>query len=788
MILHARADRMVALAVTSMVLAALVFVFLLPSDALIADRNTDMVGEFVAWRAFLADSLRHGHLPLWNPYTYSGQPFIGGFESAVLYPPNLLFAITPLAPALNFSLLLHLILLGWGMERWARARGLHPWAAALAGLVMPLSGPVFPHIFAGHLSNLCTMAWAPWIFLGLESWTRQGNRRGLLLASAAICLQLLAGHVQYFFYTAVAAGFQALVVTIADPTARRRAIPTVIGCYLAGALLGAAQLLPGLAALSEGIRQNSLDHDFSAWFSFPPENFLTVIAPGFFGTLSEPWFEGASGQSVYWGRCFLWETSLYMGAVAPLLIAIALTKSGHRRQVMFDLITATFLLVLALGAHTPLFDLFYYFVPVFGHFRSWSKFIFPATLFLVLAVAAGVDTLFRGKLPPRGIALAGIIAGDVALFAGTILLFSPNILSGFLLFISSTHESYLSSNFFTNAKGVPAAGWHAGFSLVSAGTVLLVAGLYLYFQEKNARLRFALPLILSAEMLSYAVGLIPAARLSDAMPPTLRQFIASHPGDYRILDLNRSNNGYLLGKSEISGDNPSALRRYGEFMNFIQSENPDHATQYLPFHRLDSLYTLLRLRYVIWVVGDSYHVVENIPPPMPRLSLIANQQVVPSRDTLFAALRKPTFDPTKTVLLETPARPAPTMGTTGTVRLLSDQADDLEIEADIDHPVLLLVTDLYARGWSARPAAGSAQKSYEILPADYILRAIPLTAGHHHLHMVYSPVTVPIGLTLSVGSWIVWLVLLVGLKETATRKNSKSPSIQIQSAPALPAV
>jgi hypothetical protein len=277
----------------------LIVVLILPSETLLCASNTDMVYEFVSSRAYLADSLRHWRLPLWNPFTYGGQPFLANFESAVFYPPNLLFLCLPLARALNFSILLHLVILGWGVERWATRRGLNPWAAGLIGFfVMPFTGAVFPHIYAGHLSNLCTMAWAPWIFVGLETWAWQGNRRGLFLASAAICFQILAGHVQYFFYTAVAAGIQSLVLSVAEPTTRRRAIPAVALCYLAGVVLASAQLLPGLAASDEGLRQQKLDHNVAAMFGFPPENFLTMIAPGFFGNLNTP---------VYWGRWYLWE-------------------------------------------------------------------------------------------------------------------------------------------------------------------------------------------------------------------------------------------------------------------------------------------------------------------------------------------------------------------------------------------------------------------------------------------------------------------------------------------------
>ena len=768
-------DRMTALVVGALVLAALALVFILPSGALLAGRDTDMASEFVSWRAFLADSLRHGHIPLWNPYTYGGQPFLGGFESAVLYPPNLLFVVLPLAPALNFSILLHLILLGFGMERWARNRGLQPWAAGLAGVVVPLSGSVFPHIFAGHLSNLCTMAWTPWIFLGLESWTRQRDRRGLFLASAAICLQILAGHVQYFFYTAVAAGAQALIVTIAEPASRRRAIPAVIGCYLAGALLGAAQLFPGLAAAHEGIRQTNLDYAFASMFGFPPENFLTVIAPGFFGTLVEPRLYNDPDQSVYWGRCYLWEMSLFIGTVAPLLIAIAAgVKNGARRQVVIDLLTAGFLLILALGVHTPAFDFFYYLVPGFGHFRAWSKFIFPATLLLVLVMATGADALLRGKTPPRAIAWCGIFAGGFALLGGAVLLFSPELLGGFFQFILASRESYLSSDFFNRPDTLHTAGLHAGLSLALAGLVLLVAGTCLLFQKKHPVLRFALPVILFVEMIGYAAGLVPLAHPSDVMPDSFRQFVAAHPGDYRVLDLIRPDNGFLLGAGDIGGNNPSVLRRYAEFMTYTQGGDPDHATQNIPFHTLDPLYAMLRLRYVFEPTETASRIAESPTPPLPRLSLLPDWKLETSRDAIFSAMRDPAFVPGKTALLESQPEPAPTPGATGTARLISEQPDELVIEADTDKPALLLITDLYARDWRAEPLPGSVQTSYQLQPADYILRAIPLAAGHHHLRIVYAPTAFPLGVTLSAAGWLAWLVLFLRYRRKAASTQTSS--------------
>jgi hypothetical protein len=105
MILHQRTDRIGALVAATFTPASLLLVLVLPSGTLLSASNTDMISEFVSSRAYPAESLHHGHLPLWNPFTYAGQPFLGGFESAVLYPPNLIFLCLPLARALNFSML-----------------------------------------------------------------------------------------------------------------------------------------------------------------------------------------------------------------------------------------------------------------------------------------------------------------------------------------------------------------------------------------------------------------------------------------------------------------------------------------------------------------------------------------------------------------------------------------------------------------------------------------------------------------------------------------------------------
>ena len=49
--------------------------------------------------------LRQGHLPLWNPYIWSGTPLLGGLNAGAVYPLTLVFAVLPPTAAWVVNLL-----------------------------------------------------------------------------------------------------------------------------------------------------------------------------------------------------------------------------------------------------------------------------------------------------------------------------------------------------------------------------------------------------------------------------------------------------------------------------------------------------------------------------------------------------------------------------------------------------------------------------------------------------------------------------------------------------------
>ncbi|NBP78450.1 MAG: hypothetical protein EBU62_13290, partial [Proteobacteria bacterium] len=55
----------------------------------------DLFVYFFPAKSFLRTALSRGELPLWNPDTFFGAPFLANIQMAVLYPPDIIFLVAP---------------------------------------------------------------------------------------------------------------------------------------------------------------------------------------------------------------------------------------------------------------------------------------------------------------------------------------------------------------------------------------------------------------------------------------------------------------------------------------------------------------------------------------------------------------------------------------------------------------------------------------------------------------------------------------------------------------------
>jgi hypothetical protein len=136
---------------------------------------------------------------------------------------------------------------------------------------------------------------------------------------------------------------------------------------------------------------------------------------------------------------------------------------------------------------------------------------------------------------------------------------------------------------------------------------------------------------------------------------------------------------------------------------------------------------------------------------MPHLQLVSNYRVLSGRDNIFEALRSESFDPMREVILESEPEPKPTpVENAGSAQIIASSTDWLTIEADVAEPSVLLITDVYTPAWRAISLPGTVLPKYQRVPATYVLRGLPLAAGHHRLRVEYAPRGFEIGKWISI--------------------------------------
>src|SRR5207247_9070449 len=150
------------------------------------------------------------------------------------------------------------------------------------------------------------------------------------------------------------------------------------------------------------------------------------------------------------------------------------------------------------------------------------------------------------------------------------------------------------------------------------------------------------------------------------------------------------------------------------------------------------LFAMPRLRNAVGHRANELKIVNAPDPAISHLHLVSSYRVLPDRNAIFDALRSTAFDPAREVILESEPEPRPSPSeSAGTARIVAASTDALEIEADVEQPAILLITDAFTQSWRAVALPGSVQTNYKLVPANYILRAVPLLAGHHHLRVEY---------------------------------------------------
>ena len=386
--------------------------------------------------------------------------------------------------------------------------------------------------------------------------------------------------------------------------------------YAGGALLAAVQLLPGFQATAETVRSQPLPFQFAASFSFPPENLITFVAPGFFGDVT---------HQPYWGRWYLWEACAFIGVTGLALAVYGMTAakvSGKRTL----LALAAVAVLLALGNSTPLFRILFDWLPLFDRFRGTGKFIFVTALVLVLFAGYGLDRLLRERsVPRRAVWVGGALAVALWVAALAIRAIDWSVVTEAVLVAGQTYA---------DRRSLGASQAFASLGLLLAGLTLAAAVCVALWARREPRAVFLIGGLAIAEVFAFSRMQRTTFDATQVVVPELRRFLAEHPGDYRILNLWYPNTAMSTRAFDAWGYDPGVTRRYAELVNWSEGGSPDMATSYVTFRRFHPLLSMLRVKYVVAVENNLMTIHPGALPPLQRLELdrLVSCSSAPGRD------------------------------------------------------------------------------------------------------------------------------------------------------------
>ena len=734
---------------------------LVRSDGRVAShRLGDVVRYFVFAREFGFDELRRGNLALWNPHVFSGTPFVGAFQSAMLYPLNQVHLFFSAPVGINLEILLHVLLLALFTFRWARGWGLSPAAALVSASVAAFGASVSLRVLAGALTVLATYAWVPLLLCSIDELSRRASLGWALVGGFATTMMLFAGHPPTVLMSALVVGLYCVPAFVASRE-RSRFVACLAAMVLVSSMLAGVQLGTGFETLRESVRQGGMPFDFATSYSFPPENLLTLGIPYLFGTATPYTLS-------YYGRWWYWDASAFIGMTPVVLVVLgAARRRAAGRGIAVAL--ATVCVILAMGRYTPAYAALYHLVPGFDLLRSPSKFMFFATLFLALLAGMGVDSLLTGQEARSSSRLHGTVALAVAglLLVGLgawigLAAADPGVWSPIqLLARLNDREAFGPARLSRWGAAAASSVRLAGITCVGLAVLLRL----------SQRRRWAVGLIVAVcllELLAFARanrGGVPANVLVGQRAQTVALYEAA--GTSRVLERSPpSNIAMSAGGFSVWGYDPVVLDRYARFVArsqgfSIADLNNVRGREPLRHH---PLLHLVRGRFTVREprTTRSRHVpavIEEFPGELPRFLLVGRYTIASGPEAILDTMEAPGFDPWTTVVLETTPDPLPAGAHVhGKVEVLEESTDDVLLDVELDGPAVLVVTDAYARGWRVVARRGSGQQSYRIQPADLVLRGIALEAGHHVLRLEYAPLAYRLGQAVSALGCLISLV------------------------------
>ena len=680
-----------------------------------------------------------GELPLWNPYSNCGLPFLAQWNTLVLYPPSLIYLLLPMPWSFNLFCLLHLFVAGLGMYLLALSWTANRFAAAVAGTIFAFNGLALNCLMWSN--NMAALALMPWvIFCAQRAW--QNGGRSLCLAALVGALQMLTGAPEIIFLTWLFAGCLCLLDLRCGEAPKLRGLFRFVVLVAFIAALSAAQLLPFFDLLQASDR----DAKFAtgAW-SMPPWGLANLFVPLFRS------YPTASG--VYFQRDQYWIASYYLG-IGTLALALVAIAQARNTRVKLLIIFAILSVALAFGDNSPLYPMLRKFAPQLGFMRFPIKFVVLLSLVLPLLAAFGVhwlEPISELQHSRRTLARIAAVVGIVVL-----------VIIGFARFYPGRAEDWS----VTVTSGV------TRLVIVAAVTILFAA----MAKTSTERIRQALGVIVLLAIFfdgrthspktnpTIPSDVLHAGLVKLDPPPSLgrNRAMLTRPAydEVHTTSISDPMKDFLLHRQALF-DNCNLLDRIpktdGFFSLYLREQRRVWTEHWFTqSNYLDSPYLdFLGVAYVN-TPNDIFDWT-NRATALP-LATAGQQPFFASADATLDGLLSPLFDPRRVVYLPSEAKGAVAINHPTEVQIHSQRWDTQRIQLKVTakENSLLVLAQTFDHSWRARVDG----KLTEVLRANHAFQAVVIPAGPHEVVFTYESKAFRDGAKISLASaaflFLIW--------------------------------
>lgn len=707
-------------------------------------------------KRYIAERLRDGHLPEWNPYLGLGVPMVAGAVDAVQHPFNLLLVALPFEIGFKLWVLLSYLVAATGGYAWARRLGRGWHASVAAGLAFALSG--FLVSSSDNLTYLTTLAALPWLFASAHAWLELGGAGRLAILALASGLCAAGGDPQAWGFGVVALPLYSVLFARREGGALAR-MGRGAGAAVAACVGAAPFIVPVLAWIPHSSRGVGLSEVEAARWNLPALRLLELALPHMFRDQ-----EGALGSWVYivFGGGELtpipWVLSIYVGASVIALALLGAVRSPRARWLALG---AAAFAWMALGAQGGLGRLASH-VPVLSGFRYWEKMAVWPSLLLAMAAAYGIDALADRDEPgcARFPAILGAAAA-LALALSGMLALAPDRAARLL---EPRPPSPAAAPHFLQAAEALVLNLRQG--LLEMGAVCAVLAIVVWVARRGALRRIApalLVLVVVSDLMAANIrGYTLASTFIVETRAPFGEYLGAQPGLQRVFTRSDLSSEGWRGLRELDADWIRAVHLLEPSLNVEYKVGNFQAYAGMIPVRTDRFNVRAGSAQQVphvGILGVGYFAVPTspdlardygLPPPyavaafdplIPAFLLriphrerayLAGELTSVSRRLAMEFLLEASASLTERSVVEG-AVPDGYRPPRGSARIVSDLPERVAVETESDGPALLVLNDVHAEGWKASVDGTAAQ----ILPANYMARGVWVGAGKHLVTFTY---------------------------------------------------